>query len=147
MTRQMRPGARAPAAHADTMAKAAGAFVVALVVCLTVAAPAQSRPLREREYIGRPYDQVRVALIKRGILPVRRKHPPYDLDCEASKLCGRYPELLSVAADSEFQSFLFRRQADGALFRVITGDRRRRTVTGITRGDASDLEVQWVPTD
>ena len=113
--------------------------------CLAVAAPAHGRPLKTDEYKGQRYPTVRAALIKRGLLPVHRRHPAYDWDCQVSKLCRTYPELITCG-NSGYCDFLFRRQVDGVLFRVDTDFERGLVVLKIERGDASDLEVQSVPT-
>ncbi len=114
-----------------------------------MAAPAYGQPLRACDYRKQPYAFARTVLIRQGVLPIRRKHPRDDWDCEVSKLCGRYPELISCAGDADLCAFLYRRRSDGQFFRVITRGQEADAlvVDTIFETDARDLRSDWSPED
>lgn len=98
--------------------------------------------------MDRPYAFARAALISQGVIPIRRKHPRDDWDCEVSRLCGRYPELISCAGDADLCAFLFRRKSDGQFFRLIVrGYPGCLTVDTIFKTTAADYRSDWTPQD
>lgn len=114
------------------------AATLALVLATVGGAPAADRVNNDQ---GKPYEEVRADLIRRGFEPLSFR-PSLDLFCDGNSLCRRYPELIQCSGVST-NPCLFAFQSNGTSETriVVTHGETRFVVDTVRQAQPYELEL------
>jgi hypothetical protein len=123
-------------------------FAITLAAALTLACgPVAAKPSWDHAFEGKPYDQVRRALIRRGFKPLKFRRRADEWPC-VEDFCIEYPEVVDCSgAGIEHCIFLFVLKKNGLApqyYKVYTVHESPRRFDGIERakrGDPVDADI------
>jgi hypothetical protein len=124
-------------------------FAITLAAALTLpCGPVAAKPSWDHAFEGKPYVQVRRALIRRGFKPLKFRRGADEWPC-VEEFCRKYPEVMycsGFGVERCIFAFVVKREGvEPRYYEVFTVDENPRRVTAIARakrrGDPVDAEL------